>query len=305
MKQYHDFLKHILDYGVKKEDRTGTGTISAIVPPQMRFDLSEGFPIVTSKKVFFKGVKYELKWFTKGDTNIKYLIDNGINIWTADAYRWFDQTIGTLSKEEFIKELKTDPAFCREYGELGPIYGRQWRGWKYSDYEFEFGDGSIKGTDQLRNVVEQIKQVRDGNHKYARRLIVSAWNVGFLYKMVTPPCHVLFQFFVTGKKLSIHLYQRSGDAFLGIPFNISSYALLLHIVAAETELEVGEFIHTVGDAHIYLNHLDQVKEQLTRTHYNLPTLSIPSGITIDNWEPSAVSLVDYKHHPTIKGDLSV
>lgn len=305
MKQYHDFLRHILDNGIKKEDRTGTGTISAIVPPQMRFDLFEGFPIITTKKVNIEAIKYELKWFTKGDTNIKYLLDNGVHIWAADAYRWFDQTIGTLSKEDFIKELKTDPAFCREYGELGPIYGRQWRGWEVPDFEHGFCDGSAEGIDQLRNVVEQIKEVRDGNFKNARRLIVSAWNVGSLSEMALPPCHVMFQFFVVGNKLSLHLYQRSGDAFLGIPFNISSYALLLHIIAAETKLEAGEFIHTIGDAHIYLNHLEQVEEQLSRTHYNLPSLLIPSGITIDNWEPSEIDLHEYKHHPKIKGDLSV
>lgn len=311
MKQYHNFLDHILTYGVRKEDRTGTGTISAVVPPQMRFDLSKGFPIVTTKKVNLPTVAHELKWFTKGDTNIKYLVDNEINIWNMDAYRFYKETHPNhqVTIEEFVDYVKTIDAFAAEYGELGPIYGAQWRSWPVTEEWFSDELGlHLKTTkiDQLANVVEDIKQIKSGNHKSARRLIISAWNVGQLKGMALPPCHVLIQFFVVGNKLSCHLYQRSGDAFLGVPFNISSYALLTHIIAAQTELEVGEFIHTVGDAHIYLNHIDQVYEQLSRSVLLSPKLIMPDKeITIDNWEPEDFILDDYRHHPAIKGDLSV
>lgn len=297
MQQYHDFLQYILDYGVIKGDRTGTGTIGAIVPPAMRFDLSKGFPIVTTKEVNVEAVKYELKWFTNGDTNIKYLLDNGVNIWNGDTYRWYAEKGGHLSKKDFIRNAKAFPAFIQKHGELGPIYGKQWRSW-------DIGDGD--SIDQLVTLIKQIKEVKNGNFKDARRLIVSAWNVGKLKKMALPPCHILFQFFVVNGKLSCHLYQRSGDAFLGIPFNISSYSFLVHIIAAITGLEVGEFIHTVGDAHIYLNHLDQVKEQLKREHLPLPKLlRAKRPFDINTWEPSDFILKNYQHHPAIKGDLSV
>lgn len=298
MKQYHDFLRHILKYGNVKGDRTGTGTISAIVPPQMRFDLRDGFPIVTSKEVNFETIKRELKWFTNGDTNIKYLLDHGVNIWNGDAHRWYQEKGGELSRKEFIEKIKTDPVFARIHGDLGPIYGKQWRAWDKDNYPYTI--------DQLANVVEQIKEAMRGNHTHARRLIVSAWNAGDLDEMGLPPCHVFMQFFVTGNGLSLHMYQRSGDAFLGIPFNISSYALLLTIIASEVGLFPEEFIHTVGDAHIYLNHTDQVTEQLLRTEYPLPDLAISKrSFNIDTWESEDFTLVNYQHHPAIKGDLSV
>lgn len=307
MYQYHNFLLHILKNGVRKEDRTGTGTLSAVVPPQMRFDLSQGFPAVTTKELDFDGIKFELKWFMNGDTNIKYLVDHGVNIWFGDAHRWYKEAGGTMSKKEFIKRFKESDGFARAWGELGPIYGRQWRGWDTGkitmseEAEYPF----TRKIDQLATVVRQIEEVKNGNFKNARRLIVSAWNVGALEDMALPPCHVMMQFFVVEGKLSCHLYQRSGDSFLGIPYNIASYSLLTHIIAKQTGLEVGEFIHTVGDAHIYLNHLDQVAEQVERMPYPLPTLNIPDNVTIDNWDPNEVSLNNYQHHAKIKGELSV
>lgn len=293
MKQYHDFLRHILNYGVIKGDRTGTGTISAIVPPSMRFDLQQGFPIVTTKEVNFEKIKRELKWFTRGDTNIRYLLKHNVNIWNSDAYRWFrERSSIKLSKKEFIEKIKTDDKFASHFGDLGPIYGKQWRSWD--------------GIDQLQLLIENIREIKEENFSPARRLIVSAWNVYEIEDMALPPCHVLMQFFVEGHKLSCHLYQRSGDAFLGIPYNIASYSLLTHIIALQTGLEVGEFIHTVGDAHIYLNHTAQVKEQLSRRHKNLPDLMWDKKeFTIDNWEPEDFSLFGYFPHPAIKGDLSV
>lgn len=300
MKQYHDFLQHILDFGVTKDDRTGTGTISAVVPPQMRFNMRDGFPIVNTKEVNFEAVKHELKWFTSGDTNIKYLLDNNVNIWNADAYRWYCEysTVTPMSKKNFINRMKSDESFAEFYGELGPIYGAQWR---------NFDNGEFYGIDQLAEVVENIKEIKAGNHQSARRLLVTAWNPRDVKISALPPCHVLMQLFVVGDYLSLHLYQRSGDAFLGIPFNISSYSLLLYIIAKETGLKAGEFIHTVGDAHIYLNHLDQVREQLSRESYELPQLLISKrmGNTLDGWEPDDYILQGYKHHPAIKGELSV
>lgn len=300
MQQYHDFLEHILNNGEIKGDRTGTGTISAVVPPQMRFDLSKGFPMVNTKYLPFDLIARELKWFTKGDTNIEYLLEHNVNIWNGDAYRYYTERGGKKTKKEYINAVRTDSIFAKIYGELGPIYGKQWRDWKV-------GGESIASVDQLRIIIEQIEEVKSGNFKNARRLIVSAWNAGALIFMALPPCHVLMQFFVVGNKLSCHLYQRSGDSFLGVPFNIASYSLLTHIIALETGLEVGEFIHTVGDAHIYLNHLDQVKEQLSRTPYDLPELAVKRKmhLSIDNWEPEDFQLVNYKYHPAIKGELSV
>lgn len=299
MKQYHDFLRYVLENGVTKEDRTGTGTVSAIVPPAMRFNLQHGFPIVTTKKVNFKAVKYELKWFTSGNTNIKYLVDNGVNIWNGDAYRWYKEKGGQLSKEEYIKEIKNNLEFSNHNGDLGPIYGRQWVAWKKYEEDDKFVGGH-ECINQLSRIIEQIK-----SNPNSRRLIVSAWNVAEIDKMALPPCHVLFQFFVVDDKLNLHLYQRSGDAFLGVPFNISSYSLLLHIVANETGLKPHWFIHTVGDAHIYLNHIEQVKEQLTREPYELPKLIFPKDATIENWNPDDFALDGYKHHPAIHGKLSV
>lgn len=264
MKQYLDLLDYVLNNGTKKEDRTGTGTIS-VFGYQMRFDLSNGFPLLTTKKLHLKSIIYELLWFLKGDTNVKYLQENGVRIWNE----WAD-----------------------ENGELGPVYGHQWRSWP--DYD----GGSI---DQITNVINQIK-----NNPNSRRLIVSAWNVAEVENMALPPCHTLFQFYVSDGKLSLQLYQRSADIFLGVPFNIASYALLLMMVAQVTNLQPGEFIHTLGDAHIYTNHLDQVHEQLSREPRTLPTMKInPEVKDIFNFGFEDFSLENYNPHPHIKGVVAV
>jgi thymidylate synthase len=264
VKQYLDLLDHVLKNGYKKSDRTGTGTIS-VFGYQMRFDLQEGFPLLTTKKLHLRSILHELLWFLKGSTNVQYLRENGVTIWDEWA--------------------KPD-------GELGPVYGYQWRSWPKPD-----------GThvDQITGVVESIKKNPD-----SRRHIVSAWNVGEIEKMALPPCHLLFQFYVAGDKLSCQMYQRSCDIFLGVPFNIASYALLTLMMAQVTGLKPGEFIHTLGDAHIYLNHLDQVKLQLTRTPFPLPKMIInPETKDILNFSFSDFSLQDYQAHPHIKGQISV
>lgn len=264
MKQYLDLLDHVLKNGVRKNDRTGTGTIS-VFGYQMRFDLSKGFPLLTTKKLHFKSIVYELLWFIRGDTNIKFLIDNGVRIWDE----WADAE-----------------------GNLGPIYGYQWRSWSAPDG---------RKIDQLMNVIESIKKNPD-----SRRHIVSAWNVGDLDRMALPPCHVLFQFYVAEGKLSCQLYQRSCDIFLGVPFNIASYALLTMMVAHVTGLAPGEFIHTLGDAHIYLNHIEQVKLQLTRQPYPLPEVRLNRDVRdIRDFRYEDIELVNYVAHPHIKGEISV
>jgi thymidylate synthase len=264
MKQYLELCKHVLENGVKKEDRTGTGTISTF-GYQMRFDLQEGFPLMTTKKLHTKSIIHELLWFLKGDTNIKYLQENGVRIWNE----WAD-----------------------EEGELGPVYGHQWRSWPAKD-------GST--IDQISNVVNQIK-----NNPDSRRLIVSAWNVADVDNMALPPCHCFFQFYVADGKLSCQLYQRSADVFLGVPFNIASYALLVHMMAQATNLEVGEFVHTFGDVHIYTNHLDQIKEQLKREPRPLPTLKMNSDVSsIFDFTFDDFTIEGYDPHPHIKGAVSV
>ncbi|MDQ0225210.1 thymidylate synthase [Metabacillus niabensis] len=264
MKQYLDLCKHVLENGVKKEDRTGTGTISTF-GYQMRFNLQEGFPLMTTKKLHTKSIIHELLWFLKGDTNIKYLQENGVRIWNE----WAD-----------------------ENGELGPVYGHQWRSWPAHD-------GS--SIDQISNVIHQIK-----NNPDSRRLIVSAWNVADVDDMALPPCHCFFQFYVAEGKLSCQLYQRSADVFLGVPFNIASYALLVYMVAQVTDLEVGEFVHTFGDVHIYLNHLEQVKEQLQREPRPLPVLKINKDVkSIFDFTFDDFSIENYHPHPHIKGVVSV
>jgi len=264
MKQYLDLCRHILQNGVKKDDRTGTGTISTF-GYQMRFNLQEGFPLLTTKKLHLKSIIYELLWFIKGDTNIKYLNDNGVTIWDE----WAD-----------------------ENGDLGPIYGYQWRSWP------DYNGGSI---DQLSQVINDIKK-----NPNSRRLIVSAWNVGLLDKMALPPCHCFFQFYVAEGKLSCMLYQRSADVFLGVPFNIASYALLTMMIAQVCGLEPYEFIHTLGDAHIYLNHLDQVNLQLTREPRSLPRMEInPDVRSIFDFKYDDFKLVGYEPHPHIKGVVAV
>jgi thymidylate synthase len=264
MKQYLDLLEHVLQNGVEKSDRTGTGTIS-VFGYQMRFDLQQGFPVMTTKKLHLRSIIHELLWFLKGETNLEYLHANKVTIWDE----WAD-----------------------ENGELGHIYGYQWRSWPTDDGRF---------IDQISNVVQSIKVNPD-----SRRHIVSAWNVGELDKMALPPCHVIFQFYVAGGKLSCQLYQRSCDIFLGVPFNIASYALLTQMMAQATGLKPGEFVHTLGDAHIYLNHLDQVKLQLSRNPYPLPQMIInPEKINIFDFIFEDFQLVNYQSHPHIKGEISI
>ena len=265
MKQYLELIQRVLDEGVKKEDRTGTGTIS-VFGHQMRFDLSEGFPLLTTKKMFTRGIIEELLWFISGSTNKKVLQEKNVHIWDS----WGDD----------------------ETGELGPIYGHQWRAWQ--DYD----GGSI---DQLMQAVETIKHNPD-----SRRIIVCSWNVAQIDQMGLPPCHCFFQFYVADGKLSLQLYQRSADIFLGVPFNIASYALLLQMMAQVTGLQPGTFVHTLGDAHIYLNHLDQVRLQLSREPLPLPTMSInPEVDDIRNFKITDFTLNDYQCHPAIKGEVSV
>jgi thymidylate synthase len=264
MKQYLDLLDHVLKNGVEKPDRTGTGTIS-VFGYQMRFNLEKGFPVLTTKELHLKSIIHELLWFISGDTNIKYLNDNGVRIWNE----WAD-----------------------ENGNLGPVYGYQWRSWPAD---------SGRKIDQLLNVIDSIKKSPD-----SRRHIVSTWNVGELDKMALPPCHLMFQFYVANGRLSCQLYQRSADIFLGVPFNIASYALLTQMVAQVTRLKLGDFVHTLGDAHIYLNHIDQVKLQLMREPYNLPLMVInPEVDDILKFRFEDVTLTGYVAHPHIKGDISV
>ena len=264
MKEYLTLLEHVKLNGQKKEDRTGTGTIS-VFGYQMRFNLNDGFPLLTTKKVHLKSVIYELLWFLSGDTNIKYLKDNNVSIWDE----WAD-----------------------ENGNLGPVYGHQWRSWPTSEG---------KEIDQISNLITQIKKNPD-----SRRLIVSAWNVGEINKMKLPPCHCFFQFYVADGRLSCQLYQRSADIFLGVPFNIASYALLTQMIAHVCDLKYGEFIHTLGDAHIYMNHIDQVNEQLSRKPKKLPKIKInPSVKDIFNFKYEDFSLEEYDPYPLIKAPVAV
>lgn len=264
MKQYHDLLHHILEHGVEKTDRTGTGTISCF-GYQMRFDLNAGFPLVTTKKLHLKSIIYELLWFIKGDTNVRYLQEHGVRIWDE---------------------------WARADGSLGPVYGKQWRSWQGADG---------KTFDQLMDVIHQLKTNPD-----SRRIIISAWNVAELPEMALMPCHSLFQFYVANGKLSCQLYQRSADVFLGVPFNIASYALLTMMLAQVCNLQLGEFVHTFGDVHIYKNHLEQVNLQLSRTPYALPQLKInPERKSIEDFVFEDFELINYQFHPHIKGEVAV
>lgn len=264
MRQYLELLRHVLDNGTRKEDRTGVGTLS-IFGHQMRFDLAQGFPLVTTKKLHMRSIIYELLWFLRGETNIGYLRDNKVTIWDE----WAD-----------------------ENGDLGPIYGHQWRSWGTAD-------GRV--IDQIATLVEAIRRTPD-----SRRLIVSAWNVGEIDRMALPPCHCLFQFYVADGRLSCQLYQRSADIFLGVPFNIASYALLTRMLAQVTGYEAGEFVHTLGDAHLYLNHLDQAQLQLTREPYPLPEIRLNPAIdSIFGFDYPDFELVDYRHHPRIAAPIAV
>ena len=291
MKQYLDFLQHILDNGTNKDDRTNTGTISCF-GYQMRFDLNEGFPLLTTKKVHLKSIIHELLWFIKGDTNIKYLVDHDVRIWNEWPYAKFTKSPAYQGEtlEEFVLKIKTDDEFASIYGELGPIYGYQWRNFK-----------SDKNTkDQLAWVINEIKTNPD-----SRRLIVNSWQAADIEEMALPPCHVMYQFYVRDNKLSCQLYQRSADAFLGVPFNIASYALLTMMVAQQCNLELGEFIHTIGDAHIYNNLIDQVNLQLTRTPRELPKMIIKKANSIFDYQYDDFELVDYNPYKGIKGKVAV
>lgn len=262
-RQYEDLLSSVLETGHKKSDRTGTGTLS-LFGPQIRYDLGNGLPIITTKKVFFKAIVVELLWFLRGESNIRYLLDNGVKIWNE----WAD-----------------------EDGELGPVYGVQWRSWPKSD------GGSI---DQISRALDQIK-----NNPDSRRIIVSAWNVAELPKMKLEPCHAFFQFYVADGRLSLKMYQRSSDMFLGVPFNVTSYSLLTHMMAQQAGLEVGDFIWTSGDTHVYSNHVDQVRTQLQREPRLFPTLNLRKAESIFDYQPEDFQLVDYRHHPMIKAPIAI
>ena len=334
-KQYQALLQDILDNGIEKKDRTGTGTLS-VFGRQLRFnDIEHNFPILTTKKMPFKTIVTELLWFLRGDTNIQYLVQNGCNIWNGDAYKRYEISISfdncvalnpqairegyapdivePLSKEEFINKIKTDNKFAKTWGELGPIYGKQWRNWKEGKYTTPLGlDGpSIweEGIDQIANLINELKTNPD-----SRRLMVSAWNVGELDQMVLPPCHYGFQLYTKEKEgkryLSLMWNQRSVDTFLGLPFNITSYALLLRIIAKEVDMIADELIANLGDTHLYSNHIEQAKEQITRESFELPTLKISEhvkraeGDCLPMYKLDDFTLENYESHQTIKAPLS-
>ncbi|MCD4761020.1 thymidylate synthase [bacterium] len=298
MKQYLDLLQNIMDNGVDKGDRTGVGTRS-VFGAQARFDLSEGFPLLTTKKMFLKAIIHELIWFVQGDTSLKYLADNGVRIWNEWPFQKYLEANNLADKypkytpeweekmKEYVENVKTDDKFAKQWGDLGPIYGYQWR---------NFG-----GVDQLMDVIKRIK-----TNPNDRRMIVSAWNPPEISKMALPPCHLLFQFYVAEGKLSLQMYQRSCDTFLGVPFNIASYSLLLMMIAQVTGLKPGTFVHTYGDLHIYSNHFDQVKEQLSREPKKLPTMKInPTVKNIEDFKYEDFTLENYNPHPSIKAPIAV
>lgn len=288
MKQYLDLAKSILENGIKKEDRTGTGTIS-LFGTQTRYPLDKGLPLLTTKKVNFAAVLHELLWFLKGDTNIKYLVDNNVNIWNEWPYVEFKKSekYNGETQEEFINKIREDNEFAIKHGNLGPVYGKQWR--------------DFLGVDQIKKVVDQIK-----NNPNSRRHIVSAWNPTEVDDMLLPPCHSLFQFYVIDNKLSTQLYQRSADLFLGVPFNVASYSILNMLIAFHLGMENGEFIHTTGDTHIYSNHIEQINTQLSRTPKQLPKLIIKTKReNIWDYVFEDFELVDYKHDPYIKAPVAV
>ena len=295
MRQYLDLLDKICREGVVRDDRTGTGT-KGIFGYQMRFNLSEGFPLLTTKRVFLKGVIHELLWFLKGDTNIKYLVDNGVHIWDSDAYRYYNELcvkhgVLPVDMDTFLGALGVEsPIEDYKFGDLNHVYGYQWRSWPKANGE---------SIDQIKEVIETIKK-----NPSSRRMIVSAWNVADVGSMALPPCHTMFQFFVAEGKLSCQLYQRSGDVFLGVPFNIASYALMTMMIAKECGLEAGEFIHTLGDAHLYLNHLDQAAEQLSRDTRALPRMILADRDSIFDYTYDDFTLEGYDPHPAIKAPLS-
>jgi len=292
MKAYHDLIHRVLAEGVHKEDRTGTGTLS-VFGHQMRFDLQAGFPMMTTKKLHLKSILHELIWFIRGETNIRYLCQNGVRIWDDWPYAKYKAS-GDFQGEDiraFAARIAEDAAFAEKWGELGPVYGHQWRSWP----------GPNGAVDQLKQVLEDLRRNPD-----SRRHIVSAWNPGYIDQMALPPCHAFFQFYVAEGKLSCQLYQRSADIFLGVPFNIASYALLVHFMAHDLGLEVGDFVHTLGDAHIYSNHLDQVKLQISREPRTLPTLWLnPDVRSLFDFTYDDVRLEGYDPHPHIAGAVAV
>lgn len=305
MRQYLDLLQHIMENGVEKTDRTGVGTKS-VFGYQMRFDLSQGFPLLTTKKMFTRGIVEELIWFLKGDSNLKYLAERDVHIWDSWPYKAYLKRSGKNIPEsgseewnqgmaEFLERIKTDNVFAKEYGELGPIYGYQWRSWPTPDG---------RHVDQISEVIEQIKKTPD-----SRRMIVSAWNVADIDEMAKaglPPCHCLFQFYVADGKLSCQLYQRSCDTFLGVPFNIASYSLLTMMIAQVCDLKPGEFIWTGGDVHIYKNHYDQVALQLSREPLPLPTMKLnPDVKNIFDFTIEDFTLENYQSHESIKAPIAV
>lgn len=288
MKQYLELCQFVLNNGIKKEDRTGTGTISYF-GAQTRYNLADGFPLVTTKKTHFKSILVELLWFIKGDTNIQYLVQNGCRIWNEWPYEKFKRSADYNGEtiREFSDRVKVDDDFAKKYGDLGPVYGKQWR--------------DFFGKDQLTELVENLKNNPDG-----RRHILSAWNPAQIDEMALPPCHAFFQFYVVDNKLSCQLYQRSADIFLGVPFNIASYATLTMMIAHVCGYGLGEFVHTIGDAHIYSNHVEQINEQLARQPKKLPTLKInPEVKNIYDFKISDFELCDYDAHPHIAGVVAV
>lgn len=285
---YNELLRYLLTKGTHKDDRTGTGTLSTF-GQMFKTSCQTNFPLLTTKKMAWRQIQTELKWFLKGDTNIKYLVDNNCHIWDGDAYKLYERTYNweledaPLSQKEFIDKIKSDKSFANVWGNLGPIYGKQWR--------------DFNGTDQIKEVLESIK-----NNPTSRRHLISAWNPAETGMMTLPPCHFAFQFYVNGDFIDLMWSQRSADLFLGVPFNIASYALLLHLVAFETGYKPGQVIGSFGDLHLYSNHLNQAREQISREPYELPTLNVISSNIIEG--EFEVELVNYKSHPTIKAKLS-
>jgi len=288
MKPYLDLCRHVMDHGSFKMDRTGTGTKS-VFGYQMRFDLSEGFPLLTTKKVHLKSIIHELLWFINGDTNIKYLVDHDVRIWNEWPYKTYTLSVDYQGEtmDQYVEKIKTDPKFAEKYGDLGPVYGAQWR--------------KFNGVDQIQYILDEIE-----NNPDSRRMILSAWNPAEIKNMALPPCHTLIQFYVRDAKLSLQLYQRSADIFLGVPFNIASYALLLMMVAQVTNLAVGEFVHTLGDAHIYSNHFDQIELQLSRIPRKRPVMNINPNIkSLFDFKYEDFELTEYTPYPAIKGKVAV
>jgi thymidylate synthase len=296
-KQYQGILRKLVLYGKEKGDRTGTGTLSYF-GDQIRHNMADGFPLLTTKKMAVKTMMTELKWFLKGDTNIKYLVDNNCHIWNGDAYKAYRRIpTNQLDERTFVHRIKTQDWFAKEWGELGPIYGKQWRDWQSQKFNVAKGEGYLLQIDQIHKLIVDIK-----NNPDSRRLMVSAWNVGEVEEVVLPPCHYGFQCYVQDGKLSLMWNQRSCDTFLGIPFNIASYATLLLLLCKETGLEAGELIGNLGDVHLYKNHVQQAKEQIVREPFPLPTIEL-SNVDILNGEWD-YEIKGYEYHPTIKAPLS-